>query len=74
MAIIALVVFGIATPSIATVALIGAVPMTLAVLLVAVFGVETRQRRLEDISGSMSFPPPHARTGASEVHATGSLP
>jgi len=49
-AIIALVVFGIAPPSIATVALIGAVPMTVAVLLVAVFGVETRQRRLEDIS------------------------
>ena len=49
-AIIALVVFGIATPSITTVALIGAVPMTLAVLLVALFGVETRQRRLEDIS------------------------
>ncbi len=49
-AIIALVVFGIATPSIATVALIGAIPMTLAVVLVAVFGVETRQRRLEDIT------------------------
>ena len=49
-AIIALVVFGIATPSIATVALIGAVPMTVAMVLVAVFGVETRQRRLEDIS------------------------
>ena len=49
-AIIALVVFGIATPSIATVALIGAVPMTVAVLLIALFGVETRQRRLEDIS------------------------
>ena len=73
-AIIALVVFGIATPSIATVALIGAVPMTLAVVLVAVFGVETRQRRLEDISGSLSFPPPHARTAASEVPATGLLP
>lgn len=49
-AIISLVVFGIATPSIATVALIGAIPMTLAVLLVALFGVETRQRRLEDIT------------------------
>lgn len=49
-AIIALVVFGIAPPSIATVALIGAVPMTVAVVLVAVFGVETRQRRLEEIS------------------------
>jgi putative MFS transporter len=49
-AIISLVVFGIATPSIATVALIGAIPMTLAVVLVAIYGVETRQRRLEDIT------------------------
>ena len=49
-AIIALVVFGIATPSIASVALIGAIPMTLAVVLVAIYGVETRQRRLEDIT------------------------
>ena len=49
-AIIGLVAFGIAAPSIATVALIGAVPMTIAVGLVAVFGVETRQRRLEDIT------------------------
>jgi hypothetical protein len=32
------------------VALIGAVPMALAVLLVALFGVETRQRRLEVIT------------------------
>ena len=50
--IIALVVFGIATPSIATVALIGAIPMTFAVVLVAFFGVETRQRRLEDITAA----------------------
>jgi len=49
-AIIGLVAFGIAAPSIATVALIGAVPMALAVLLVALFGVETRQRRLEEIT------------------------
>ena len=48
--IIALVVFGVAAPSIATVALIGAIPMTVAVVLVAVFGVETRKRRLEDIT------------------------
>jgi MFS transporter, putative metabolite:H+ symporter len=32
------------------VALIGALPMALAVLLVALFGVETRQRRLEEIT------------------------
>ncbi|CAN5322305.1 MFS transporter [soil metagenome] len=49
-AIISLVAFGIATPSISTIAFIGAVPMTLAVVLVALFGVETRQRRLEDIT------------------------
>ena len=49
-AIISFVVFGITTPSIATVALIGAIPMTIAVVLVAVFGIETRQRRLEDIT------------------------
>jgi putative MFS transporter len=48
--IIALVAFGIAAPSIATVALIGAVPLAIAVLLVAIFGVETRQRRLEEIT------------------------
>ena len=49
-AIIALVAFGIAAPSIATVALIGAIPMALAVLLVSLRGVETRQRRLEEIT------------------------
>ena len=49
-AIIALVAFGVAAPSISTVALIGAIPMALAVVLVAMFGVETRQRRLEEIT------------------------
>jgi putative MFS transporter len=49
-AVISLVVFGVAAPSIATVALIGAIPMTLAVILVAVFGVETRKRPLEEIT------------------------
>ena len=49
-AIIALVAFGIAAPSISTVALIGAVPMALAVVLVSLRGVETRQRRLEEIT------------------------
>ena len=48
--IIGLVAFGIAAPSIATVALIGAIPMAAAVVLVALFGVETRQRRLEEIT------------------------
>ena len=49
-AMIALVVFGIAAPSITTVALIGAIPMTLAVVLVLFFGIETRKRRLEEIT------------------------
>jgi putative MFS transporter len=48
--IISLVVFGLATPSIATVALIGAIPITIAVVLVAIYGVETRQRPLEEIT------------------------
>jgi putative MFS transporter len=48
--IIALVVLGIATPSIATTTMIGAVPMGLAALLTVIFGLETRQRRLEEIS------------------------
>jgi putative MFS transporter len=49
-AIIALVVFGFATPSIPAVALMGAIPMTLALVLILVFGVETRRRRLEEIT------------------------
>jgi putative MFS transporter len=48
--IIAMVAFGITAPSIATVALIGAIPMTLAVFALAFFGVETRKRRLEEIT------------------------
>lgn len=48
--IISLVSFGITVPSMSTVALIGAIPMTLAVILVAIFGVETCKRRLEEIS------------------------
>jgi MFS transporter, putative metabolite:H+ symporter len=48
--IIALVASGITAPSIATVALIGAIPMTLAVFALAFFGVETRKRRLEEIT------------------------
>ena len=49
-AIIALVVFGVTTPSIATVALMGAIPMALAVVFVSLYGIETRQRRLEEIT------------------------
>ncbi len=49
-AIISLVAFGFATPSITTVALMGAIPMTLAVLAVMFFGIETSKRRLEEIT------------------------
>jgi putative MFS transporter len=48
--IIALVAFNITAPSIGQVALIGAIPMTLAVLAMALFGIETRKRSLEDIT------------------------
>lgn len=50
LAVIALVVAGATTPSIATTALIGAVPLALGAMAMAVFGVETRRRRLEDIT------------------------
>lgn len=48
--IIALVVLAVAPPSLAGTALLGAVPMVAAALMVMVFGVETRKRRLEDIT------------------------
>ena len=48
--IIALVALGVAPPSIASIALIGAIPMALAVVAIALFGVETRKRRLEQIA------------------------
>ena len=49
-AIIALVVLAIAPPSIATTALIGAVPMALGAGALVFHGVETRGRRLEEIT------------------------
>jgi putative MFS transporter len=49
-AIIALVAAETAPPSIATTALIGAVPLILGAIAMALFGVETRRRRLEDIT------------------------
>ncbi|HKC81548.1 MAG TPA: MFS transporter [Gemmatimonadaceae bacterium] len=48
--IIALVALAVAPPSIADTALIGALPMALAALAVALFGPETRKRQLEDIT------------------------
>jgi putative MFS transporter len=48
--VIALVAIAIAPPSIAGTALIGAVPLTVAVVAVAAFGIETRERQLEEIT------------------------
>jgi putative MFS transporter len=48
-AIIVLVVIGIAPPAPATIALVGAIPLLVAAILLAFFGVETRHRGLEDI-------------------------
>jgi putative MFS transporter len=48
-AIIASTVVGFATPSIGSIALVGAVSMTLSAVLTLACGVETRKMRLEDI-------------------------
>lgn len=48
--IIALVTYGIAAPSLAGTTLVGAIPMALAALAILLFGVETRNRRLEQIT------------------------
>ena len=48
--IIALVVLGVAAPSIATTTLVGGIPMALAAIAMIVFGVETRNRSLEEIT------------------------
>jgi putative MFS transporter len=48
--IIALVVIGVATPSLANTTLIGAIPMAIAALGILMFGVETRNRQLEAIT------------------------
>lgn len=48
--IIALVVVAVAPPSIAATSLIGAVPLVLAAVSIVLFGVETRKRRLEEIT------------------------
>ena len=47
---IALVVLAVAPPSLTATAVIGAVPMALGVLAVVRYGVETRKRRLEEIT------------------------
>ena len=54
--IIALVAIAVAPPSIAGTALIGAIPMALAALAVALFGTETRNRQLEEITAAQLGP------------------
>ena len=48
--VIALALVAVAPPSIAITALIGAVPLILAALAIVFFGIETRKRRLEEIT------------------------
>jgi putative MFS transporter len=48
--IIALVTYGVAAPSLPATTLVGGIPMALAAVAVLLFGVETRNRRLEQIT------------------------
>jgi putative MFS transporter len=73
-AIIALVVLAIAPPSIATTALVGAVPMALGAAAVVFYGIETRGRRLEEITATElaargSFTSPGAAPSSRARHA-----
>src|SRR3954452_5207769 len=66
--VIAIVAGSIAIPSISTTALIGAIPMALAALAVAVVGVETRRRRLEEITAEeLLVAPTPAMAGSGSV-------
>jgi putative MFS transporter len=65
--IIALVAASLAAPSIATTALIGAVPLLLTVAAFAAFGIETRGRRLEDISTRPRLPVAAGRVPSREA-------
>ena len=65
--------FGITPPSIAVVALINAVPMALAVLALAWFGVETRHRSLEEI-GALGAGHEIAQLAMAEVEQSPGLP
>jgi len=49
---VGVVLAGIAPPSLSGAARLGTVPIGLAVLAVARYGVETRRRRLEDIAAA----------------------
>jgi putative MFS transporter len=48
--IITLVALGVAAPSLAATTLVGGIPMALAAAAILFFGVETRNRRLEQIT------------------------
>lgn len=61
--IIALVVASASTPSIAMAALFGAIPLALALIALAVFGIETAERPLEDIAAIGPAPAPAQRLG-----------
>jgi putative MFS transporter len=50
--IIALVALGVAAPSLAGTTLVGGIPMALAAVAILLFGVETRNRRLEQITAA----------------------
>jgi putative MFS transporter len=54
--ILALIVSGAAPPSLAQTALLAALPLALGVLSVALYGRETRGRRLEEVAGLASSP------------------
>jgi MFS transporter, putative metabolite:H+ symporter len=57
LAIIALVIAATTTPSIALTALAGMVPLLAGIVIFTRFGIETRRRRLEEISPVPSVPP-----------------
>jgi len=58
--IIALVAASVASPSIATTALLGAVPLALAAVVFVIFGIETRRRGLEEITArELTLTSPH---------------
>jgi putative MFS transporter len=57
--IVFLVAFGVAPLSISGTALIGGIPVALAALAILIFGVETRNRQLEEITGE-AFQPANA--------------
>jgi putative MFS transporter len=59
---IALVVAAVTPPSIVNTALLGVVPMTLAAIGTLVFGIETRQQRLEEITAREIGAEPYNRT------------